>query len=267
MTLEVEGLVVGGVDYGDADRILHLLTRDGRRSLFAHGARRSRRRFAGVLDPFTSIRATLEPRRREGLATIASAVVLDARLPLREDLAKIALASYVVELGARVAPEGEAADLLYFLVLAVLGWLGGNPASVAARRAYELKLIALLGYRPELAGCLECGAPGSHLDLVRGGALCEAHAGGARAIGPNTRAWLAATLGAVAPTVPAVPTVGAVSAAPGTGGEPAFAPDGGLEPTAADVVARKLAAPFAAFFASLLETPLRSTRLLDDLAL
>jgi recombinational DNA repair protein (RecF pathway) len=40
--IEVEGIVVGGVDYGEADRVVHLVSRGGRIAVFAHGAKTSK---------------------------------------------------------------------------------------------------------------------------------------------------------------------------------------------------------------------------------
>jgi DNA repair protein RecO (recombination protein O) len=247
VSFEVEGLVVGGVDYGDADRVVRLLTEEGRLSAFAHGAKKSRRRFAGALDPFTSIRATLAPsKKQDGMATMTSAVVIDARLPIRSDLKKIALASYVVELGAKVAPEGQATDGVYHLVLSVLDAFARDEASatIAARRAFELALIDALGYRPDLDRCHACQevAETPHLDLVHGGVLCAEHRGRAKEIGPKTMAWMRAVLAR----------------------RGAFEPLGGLDAASADRAARALTGAAGEFFANLIGRPLKSAALLED---
>jgi DNA repair protein RecO (recombination protein O) len=247
MSHEVDGLVVGGVDYGDADRVVHLLTPNGRMAAFAHGARKSKRRFQGALDPFTSIRATIVPSKRaEGMPTLSGAVVVDPRLSIRSDLKRIALASYVVELGARVAPEGQATDGIYPLVVLVLDHLAEKECEVtlSTRRAFELRLLDVLGYRPDLDRCIVCRdpPPSPHLDLVHGGVLCAEHRGHAKAIGPNTLAWMRALLE----------------------DRDVFDPRGGLDPVSADRVARALTSPMSEFFASLINRPLKSAALLED---
>ena len=104
--MELTAIVVGGVDYGDSDRIVHLLTTSGRISVVAHGARKSKKRFAGALDPFTTIRATLEVKRggRGGMQTMRSAVVERARLAIRETLEKIVI---VAPTDSTVLVQGE----------------------------------------------------------------------------------------------------------------------------------------------------------------
>ena len=60
---EDEALVLGTLDYGEADRLVTLLTRRrGKLTAFAAGARKSRRRFAGALEPGTLLRARLVER-------------------------------------------------------------------------------------------------------------------------------------------------------------------------------------------------------------
>ena len=57
-------LVLSHLDYGDADRLVTLFTAArGKLTAFAAGARKSRRRFAGALEPFTLIQAKLVERR------------------------------------------------------------------------------------------------------------------------------------------------------------------------------------------------------------
>lgn len=190
---KIDGVVVGGVDFGEADRIVRILGPDGRFSAFAHGARKSRRRFAGALQPFTSIRAELGRARAAGVPTLVSVEVVRARLSLSADLGRLALASYACELSERLAPEGAATDLVSRLTR-LLDDLLAADASPAKRRAFELGLLDELGYRPEVGACVQCGGAAPYLDLPRGGTFCAAHRAGGREIGPKTRAWVVASL-------------------------------------------------------------------------
>lgn len=243
----LEALVVGGADAGEADRVVHLLSSQGRLSVFAPQAKRSRRRFAGALEPFNTIRAQLAARKTShGMLTLSDAVVCRARLSLRRSLDEIALASYFAELGFRTAPEGQRSEVA---ALVEAGWeyLADEPASRRARRAFELKLMAELGYHPELDGCVVCGAADdahAHLDFGRGGRLCGTHAAGATRLGPKTTIWLRAVL--------------ATSS---------LDPDGGVDPDWADTAAMKVAGPASAFWAQLLERPLKAASLLSDVGL
>ncbi len=241
-------LVLGGVDFGEADRVVHLLGRQGRLSVFAPGAKASKRRFGGALEPFQTIRVTIGGRRRPrgGLPTLAAAVVETSRIALRGDLERIALASYVVELAGRVAPEGEDTSAIFELTNDALDALVAQPARRALRRAFEVRLLGELGYRPALDACVVCGETEGRrfLELSRGGVLCAAHRQGAKELGPKTLAWLGTTLEAIG-----------------------LEPEGGLAPEEAEIAAERLSGPVSGFFAQLLERPLGSSALLADLGL
>lgn len=243
-----DAIVVGGVDFGEADRVVHLITTKGRIAAFGHGARKSRRRFAGALDPFTTIVATVShSKKRHGtLPTLTTAVVESSRLPLRRSLESIALASYFTELVWRVTPEGETSDTTFLLLAAALDWLAEHDATLAARRAFELFVIDELGYTPQLDRCLACGdtTDRPHVDFERGGVLCPTHAEGAPLTGPKTIEWTENVLRA-----------------------PGFDPTGGVDAEWAHRAAVRLAAPMARFFATLLERPLKATKLLEDVQL
>lgn len=240
----MDAIVVGGLDFGEADRIVRLLTRSGRLSVFAHGARKSRRRFGGALEPFTSLVVQLDQRRRKGMPALASVSVTDARLGLQSELQKIALAAYVAELGAAVAPEADPCDGIFELVTMALDHLVTHEASVALQRVFEAHLITCLGMAPTLSSCAVCGGDlndVARIDLAAGGALCEVHGAGARRVGPKTIEWLTRVL--------AARQLDALA---------------GLDAVWADTAARKLGGAFVDFFGGLVSRPLRSADLLAE---
>jgi DNA repair protein RecO (recombination protein O) len=243
----VLAIVSGGVDYGDADRVIHLLTQNGRLSVFAHGARKSKKRFAGSLEPFSTITCTLSPKSAHGMPTLSSANVESARLKIRDDLSKIALASYVVELTGRVAPESAPADPLFELVGRTLDRIVDRPVTIAARRAFELRLIDELGYRPAMETCTICGVEPekTFLDLAIGGVLCVDHRTTAKELGPKTRTWMSRVLDASDPADE----------------------EAELGAEWADRAARALTDATEAFFSGLLVKPLSTLRLLGDVGL
>ncbi|MGZ6081273.1 MAG: DNA repair protein RecO, partial [Myxococcaceae bacterium] len=118
---EDEALVLGTLDYGEADRLVTLLTRErGKLTAFAAGARKSRRRFAGALEPGTVLRARLVERHGSTVRLDAVEVV-NAFPRIRDELPRIARALYALELCRELLREQEPAPQL--LSLAV-DWLG-----------------------------------------------------------------------------------------------------------------------------------------------
>lgn len=194
--MSVEGMVVGGVDHGDADRIVHLLTVDGRLAAFAHGARKSRRRFSGALEPFTTLSVELSrSRRSDGVNGLAGAEVVRTRLALSKQLETLSLASYACELAWLVSPEGAPTEVYGRLTMMLDVLVSTQAATRAMRRAFEIGVLDDLGFQPQLDGCPKCGATGVYLDLRRGGLFCERHREGGKQIGPRTLAWMRLALG------------------------------------------------------------------------
>jgi DNA repair protein RecO (recombination protein O) len=102
----VEAIVLRHADWGEADRILTLYTRQrGKLRVIAKGARRIKSRKAGHLEPFT--RVTLQLAKSHTLPIVTQAETVNAYLPLRDDLLKTATASTLVEMLDRYTYEDE----------------------------------------------------------------------------------------------------------------------------------------------------------------
>lgn len=157
-TVRDDALVLKIVESGEADLIVHLLagTR-GRRTAFASGARKSRRRFVGALQPFSNIRAIFTVRRTRSLDRLESADLIDSYRAIHENLARIYMASYYCELMDAMLVEGETYPEVYALALFFLERLSKSEPSLKHRIFFELRLLDLLGYRPELKVCGEDG--------------------------------------------------------------------------------------------------------------
>src|SRR5216683_8442417 len=130
-------------DYSESDRIVTLLTREfGKLSGIAKGAKASRHRFERKLEPFSHVNLYFRRRPHGQLVFITRAEAADlAQHVVDDDLAKIALGSYMLELtDALTAEEGEASGA-YRILLAGLGALGDGFADSALRQAFEMRLM------------------------------------------------------------------------------------------------------------------------------
>jgi len=175
------------VDYGESDRIVHLLTRDrGRLTAIAKGARRSRRRFPGTLDLFNHLQIEGSLRPRASMAFLVRARLVDAYLGLRSDPVRYALASFLAEMLDRLSPEGlqgPEAERLFVFAVESLGLVESIRPNATLRVLLELRVLDALGLRPELGRCVRCGRePGVDVDgehpvsffVPDGGIVCSA---------------------------------------------------------------------------------------------
>ncbi|MDW8325651.1 MAG: DNA repair protein RecO [Anaerolineales bacterium] len=174
-TYRTEAIVLRRKDIGEADRILTLLTPErGKVRVVAKGIRKPRSRKAGHLELFTRTHLLIAAGR--DLDIVTQAQLADAHQPIREDLVRGAYAAYAVELMDRFTPEQQESPELYNLLAAMLAWLCTEVDVAVAARYYELRLLALAGYQPELRRCVACGeaivAEDQFFSVAQGGVVC-----------------------------------------------------------------------------------------------
>ncbi len=175
-SFRVEAIVLRHADWGEADRLLTLYTREhGKARAVAKGARRIRSRKAGHLEPFT--RVILQLAQGRDLLIVTQAETLEAYLPIGADLVKTGYASYIVELLDRFIYEDEIENQpIYVLLTEALDRIAAEPDPWLALRYFEIRLLDYLGYRPHLFHCASCGKEilpeNQYFSPNAGGVLC-----------------------------------------------------------------------------------------------
>jgi DNA repair protein RecO (recombination protein O) len=175
-SFRVEAIILRHADWGEADRILHLYSRQyGKLRAVAKGARRPKSRKAGHIEPFT--RVILQLARGRDLPIVTQAETVNAYLPLRDDLVKTATASTVVELLDRFTyDEGHEHVAIFNLLADTLERIATLPDPWVAVRYYEVQVLDLLGYRPQLTFCVNCEAEiqpvAQYFSFSQGGIVC-----------------------------------------------------------------------------------------------
>lgn len=174
-TLRVECVILRHSDWGEADRLLGLFTREaGKLRAVAKGARKPRSRKAGHLEPFTHVKLMLARGRDWWIVTQAETI--DGFMPIRDDLVRTAYAAYIIELIDRFTYEEGENRALFQLLIDTLQRVSALPDPFVAVRYYEMRLLDLLGFRPQLNNCLNCGAEikaeDQYFDVMQGGVLC-----------------------------------------------------------------------------------------------
>jgi DNA repair protein RecO (recombination protein O) len=171
----VEAVVLRHSDWGEADRMLVLYTLElGKLRAVAKGARKLRSRKAGHLEPFT--RASLLLARGREMLIVTQAETLDAYQPLRDDLLKTTYAAYVIELIDRFTYEEGENRAVFRLLVDTLERLAAQDGADLAVRYFEVRLLDLAGFRPQLFQCVQCGSEiqpqDQYFSAEQGGILC-----------------------------------------------------------------------------------------------
>ncbi len=164
--------------YGESDLIVTLLTeQQGKVTGIAKGAKNSRRRFAGTLEPFVRVRAVFRPHASSDLAFLVRCELLAVLRGFTRDLDRFAAGSYVLELVDRLVLGRESGGEIFRLLDDALALLDRDTSLDPVLRAFELHLLTATGYAPTIDRCRGCGANlgtvPAYLVLTRSGLVCR----------------------------------------------------------------------------------------------
>ena len=157
MFLTTRALVLREVKYKEADKILTVLTeREGKMTVKARGAVRRSCKFGAAAQALCFSEMTLFGNA--GKWSINEAETIEQFLPLRGDLASLALGTYFAEVLEAVTDEDIPNPELLQLGLNSLYALSRglhDPAHIKA--VFELKMMCFAGFEPQLDACPSCG--------------------------------------------------------------------------------------------------------------
>jgi DNA repair protein RecO (recombination protein O) len=179
---KTEAIVLRQRKLGEADKIVTLFTPNyGKLEAVAKGVRRPKSRLAGHLEVLTYTSAMLAQGRNLDVVTQAQAI--ESFAPLREDLDRLSRALYADELVDRFSPEGAESYHTFQLLLTTLRRLAGGASADVVLRYFEMQLLNLAGFQPQLHNCLGCQRPltpaPNYFSPAAGGVLCPSCGAGA----------------------------------------------------------------------------------------
>ncbi len=156
-TIVTKGLVIKQTNYGEADRILNIFTKElGIVSVLVKGARKykSHQGAASQLLYYSSF--TLVSGK--GMYTMRGASCIESFFSLSESLEKLALCTYFFDITKALVAENVPDEDVLSLLLNTLYILKNKERSIRLiKSAYELKLLALSGFMASCEDCSVCG--------------------------------------------------------------------------------------------------------------
>lgn len=151
----IEAVVLNHRYFGEADKIVTLYSRErGKLRAVARGSRRPRNRLLAGTQPYSHTEFLIFSGK--GLDQISQCELKESFYPLREGLEEMAAAAYVTELYDLLIEEREGHGELFYLLLCILHLLVGTKDIELVLRFFELRLLSLLGYQPQLHQCVSC---------------------------------------------------------------------------------------------------------------
>ncbi|MGJ3265192.1 MAG: DNA repair protein RecO [Salinarimonas sp.] len=156
-----EGIVLGARSHGESGAIVELLTREhGRHLGYVNGARG--KRLAAVVQPGNTVAAVWRARTDEQMGTFTlEGVTLRSGALMASRLALYGVATMAALL--RYLPERDPHPALYAAAEALVAHLDDPELAPRLFVAFELALLAELGFGLDLG---RCAATGSEADLV-----------------------------------------------------------------------------------------------------
>lgn len=177
-----KGIILRRRNVGEADRLYSILTLGkGKVNAKARGVRRVTSKQSGHLEPFYLTSFHLVGTKRVDIIT--SAIVEESFPAIHRDLAKIGLASRLVELVDAFTEPNQPVPAVFELLHQALTTIETNePRRLSAffPRIFDLKLVSELGYQPELERCVVGEEKYSSLQSYQfsinlGGLVCPDH--------------------------------------------------------------------------------------------
>ncbi len=172
---KTEGIVLKYTNLGEADKILTILTRsNGKIKAIAKGCRKPKSSLLSSTEVFVFSEFILY--KGMNFYHISQAVTRETFYNLRNDLLKLSYATYFAELAETVSAEGLPNERLFLLLAKVLYYLStGEIPMGLLHLAYQLKLMDISGYRPNLARCAVCRKASEEyprFSVSMGGVIC-----------------------------------------------------------------------------------------------
>ncbi|MBC7294261.1 MAG: DNA repair protein RecO, partial [Thermoleophilia bacterium] len=188
-----EAVVIGSMRYREADRIVTFYTRErGRLSAIAKGVRRVKSKVGGRLEPFSLVLVSLYAGR--GLYSVVGVETLRTFQGVRDELFRVEEGARLLSAVRHLFPAEESNPPAFNLLVRGIARLAEAPDAQAAAAlvlATRLKMLALLGYAPDVSRCAVCQGDGPFWGYAPGlgGLVCEecaaSFAGGCFALSPE----------------------------------------------------------------------------------
>ena len=147
-TYSDEGIVLARRNFGEADRILSIYSKNhGRISVVAKGIRKLTSRKRGHLEVFSYIR--FQAVEGHGIGILTEVETINSFESFKKDLKKVSLAYFFCEVIGKITHEHERNDGIFELILNYLEKLQFEDRLKSLRMNFILDLLVIAGFWPK----------------------------------------------------------------------------------------------------------------------
>ena len=176
MLSTVDGLVLRARDYGENDRLITILTSDGKMTVIAKGARSLKSKIKNLTEPFVYANFELN-QKGTSIAWIKGGSIEQSFYDLRTDVEKLFLATYICEVASELSGERvDSSDILRLTLNTLFSIMNGIRPMFQIKAVFELRASAMSGYAPSIDYCEDCmrsELDESYFDIMNGAVVCS----------------------------------------------------------------------------------------------
>ena len=184
MDIETTGIVIREYPKGERDKLIIVLTPEmGKIAVWARGARSQKSPLLSVSQLLSYSRLKL--KKNAGAFYLAGGEVINLFFEIRDSIGRLSLSQYFCELSDRASADGLEGGEILSLLLNSLYLLCKGESETRIKAVFELRLMSVIGFRPELSGCAVCGGEtdAMYFDMREGRVVCAQCARGGRGAG------------------------------------------------------------------------------------
>lgn len=175
MLYTVDGLVIRSQNWGENDRLITVLTKNGKITTIAKGARSMRSKLLNLTQPF--VYGNFEINQKGNYSYVKSGSSYEMFYRLRDDVEKLFLATYVCDVANELTGEAaDATEMLRLTLNTLYAIMTDMRPLLQIKAVFELRSAAYSGYSPDLNGCEACGNPNAestYFDVMNGALICS----------------------------------------------------------------------------------------------
>lgn len=174
-----QAFVLAETEKGEADKILTLFSKEfGRIEVLAKAIRKMQSKLRGDI-PLFSI-CEIQFIQGKSFKTLTGAILINSFENLKKDLERLKIAYKIADVFVRLVKPPQQDEKIWSLLKEVFEYLNNPQLNIEDLRItysyFFWRLLAILGYQPELYSCLDCQEqlkPESLGFSAKGGVVCE----------------------------------------------------------------------------------------------
>jgi DNA repair protein RecO (recombination protein O) len=154
---KTRAIVIKSMNLSESDRLITFMTENhGKVKCVAKGARKAKNQFWGSLEPMSLIHLIYFGREHQSLFRLNHSDIIESFQTIRDDFDKLYTGIYFLDLIDAMILEGHWEPKVFGLLYQALAALNQQNELEPLRRLFEIRLLSLSGYKPQLEHCVLC---------------------------------------------------------------------------------------------------------------